>query len=423
MGYVNNFESPDKPIALRLPMGTACQLREDMNHAVEELLAILPATFQSDEYQARVQELGEKYQDKEKEAFQALAEKAQAAGIAMIQTPNGYTLAPMKGKEIISPEDFEAQPEEEKKRVMAVIEELKEELKLIVRQLPGWKKDSRNLFKELNQEFSRLAIEPVMRELKEKYRDYPAVISYLEAVHTNVMEEAEAFTRIKEESAIPDNLKDRVKEFPQYGVNVLVDNQGLKSAPVIYEDSPGFANLVGRVEYVSQMGTLVTDFNLIKPGALHRANGGCLVLEADKVLTNLYAWQALKRALRARELRIQSLDQIFSFVNTVQLQPEPLPLDVKVVLTGDRYLYYILEQYDPEFPQLFKVPADMSEDVARSPESTTLFARMIRTLQVRDKLLPLDRAAVARVIEYAARHVEDSEKHSLHRGHWAKLRV
>jgi lon-related putative ATP-dependent protease len=419
--YVNNFESPDKPIALRLPRGTACQLREDMNHAVEELLAILPATFQSDEYQARVQELGEKYQDKEKEAFQALAEKAQAAGIAMIQTPNGYTLAPMKDKEIITPEDFEAQPEEEKKRVMAVIEELKEELKLIVRQLPGWKKDSRNLFKALNQEFSRLAIEPVMRELKEKYRDHPAVISYLEAVHTNVMEAAEAFTRVKEESAIPDNLKDRVKEFPQYGVNVLVDNQELQAAPVIYEDSPGFANLIGRVEYVSQMGTLVTDFNLIKPGALHRANGGYLILDADKLLTSPYAWVALKRALKAREIRIQSLEQIFSFVSTAQLEPEPMPMDVKVVLAGDRYIYYILEQYDPEFATLFKVAADMSEDVSRSSETTPLFARMIKTLLDRKQLLPMDRSGVAKVIEYAARRMEDSEKLSLHQGRLENL--
>ena len=182
------------------------------------------------------------------------------------------------------------------------------------------------------------------------------------------MEEAEVFTRAQEESAIPENLKDRVREFPQYAVNILVDNKELQGAPVIYEDSPSFANLIGRVEHLSQMGTLVTDFNLIKAGALHRANGGYLILEADKLLTSPYAWIALKRALKAREIRIQSLEQIFSFVSTVQLQPESLPLQLKVILTGDRYIYYILQQYDAEFASLFKVAADMSEDVARSPE-------------------------------------------------------
>jgi len=414
--YVNNFDSPDRPVALRLPRGKACQLRNDLNHAVEELLAALPSTFQSDEYQARVQELGEKYQDREKESFQALGEKAAAAGIAMIQTPNGYTLAPMKDGEIITPQAFEAQPEEEKKRVMDVIEELKQELKVIVRQLPGWKKDSRTAFKEMNREFSKLAIDPVLNELKSKYQEFPAVLTHLDAVHADVLEQAEAFTQVQEESAIPDNLKSRVKEFPQYNVNVLVDNQALASAPVVYEDSPGFSNLIGRVEYVSQMGTLVTDFNLIKAGALHRANGGYLILDADKLLTSPYAWPALKRALKAREIRIQSLEQLFSFVSTVQLQPEPLPLDVKVVLQGDRYIYYILEQYDPEFATLFKVAADMSEDVVRGPESTLLFARMIRSVHERKQLLPLDREGVARVIEYAARRIEDSEKLSLHGG-------
>jgi lon-related putative ATP-dependent protease len=419
--YVNNFESPDKPIALRLPQGAACELRNDMAHTVEELLGIMPANFQSDEYQARVQELSETYQARETEAFQGLAEQAKTAGVAMIQTPGGYTLAPMKDGEIITPQDFENQPEDEKKRVMEVIEELKDQLKVIVRQLPGWKKDSRDRFKELNREFSQLAIDPIMNDLKQKYREYTDVIGYLEAVHENVMEEAESFTQVKEESSIPDNLKNRVKEFPQYAVNVLVDNQSLAAAPVIYEDSPGFANLIGRVEYVSQMGTLATDFNLIKPGALHRANGGYLVLDADKVLTSPYAWTALKRALKAGEIRIQSLEQLFSFGTMVQLQPEPMPLDLKVVMAGDRYIYYILQQYDPEFSTLFKVAADMSEDVSRSAPSTALFARMIKTLLERNQLLPLDRSGVARAIEYAARWMEDSEKLSLHQGRLGNL--
>ena len=419
--YVNNFDSPDKPIALRLRPGLGSQLKLDMAHAVEELLGILPSTFQSDEYQARVQELGEQYQTREKEAFGALADKAKEKQIAMIQTPNGYTLAPMKDGEVVSPQDFEAMPEDEKNQAMAVIDELKDELKIIVRQLPTWKKESRDLFKALNQEFSQQAIDPVMNELKQTYQDYPDVLKYLEAVHTDVMEEAEAFTQVKDDSAIPDNLKERVREFPQYGVNVLVDNSDLPAAPVVHEDSPGFANLIGRVEHVSQMGTLVTDFNLIKPGALHRANGGYLILEAEKLLTSPYAWTELKRALKAREIRIQSLEQIFSFVSTVQLQPEPLPLKVKVIISGDRYIYYILQHYDPEFSTLFKVAADMSEDVTRSTESTALFARMIKTLLDRESLLPLDDSGVARVIEYAARSMEDSDKLSLHQGRLCNL--
>lgn len=419
--YVNNFEAPDKPIALRLPRGMGCQLREDMASVVEDLLAIMPDTFQSDEYQARVQELGEHYQNRENEAFQALAGKAAEKNITMLQTPSGYTLAPSKDGEIITPQDFEALPEEQKKTTLAEIEALKEELKIIVRQLPGWKKESHEHFRTLNSDFSRQVIDPILNLLKEKYEGHSRVLTYLDAAHKNMMEDAESFTQVRSESAIPDNIKERVREFPQYSVNVMVDNSGQLNAPVIYEDNPSFANLIGRSEHVAEMGTLVTDFTLIKPGALHKANGGYLILEADKVLTNPYAWTALKRVLRAREVRIQSLDQIFSFVSTVQLEPEPIALDIKVVLTGSRYIYYILQEYDPEFASLFKVTADMSEEVDWDKESTLEFARMIRQLQLGDKLLPISREGVARIIEQASRQMQDSEKLSLHRGQLGNL--
>jgi lon-related putative ATP-dependent protease len=419
--YVNNFEAPDQPLVLQLPPGLGGRLRADMASAVEELLGLIPATFQSDDYQAQVQELGEHYHAREQEAFQALAESAREQGVAMIQTPNGYTLAPTAEGEIIKPEDFEALPEEQKEQTLASIEKLKDELKQIVRQLPGWKKESRERFKHLNSEFSQLAIDPVFVELNGKYQDYPAVLDYLGAVHTDVGEQAEAFAQVREESAIPENMKERVKEFPQYSVNVVVDNSDLTGAPVVYEDNPGFANLLGRVEHMAQMGMLVTDFTLIKPGALHRANGGYLVLDADKILSSPYAWTALKRALKSEEIRIQSLEQILSLASTVQLQPHPIPLDVKVVISGDRYLYYLLQRFDPEFSTLFKVPADMSEEVERSGESIQLFARMIRSLQDEKKLLPLGRDAVARVIEFAARSLEDSQRLSLHRGKLSNL--
>lgn len=419
--YVNNFDGPDKPIALQLPPGKAEQLRRDMAQAVEDLLSIFPATFQSDEYQSRVQELSETHQAREQEAFQQLAEKAKAQQIAMIQTPGGYSLAPTKDGEIITPQDFEALPADERESAMRVLDSMKEELKAIVRQLPGWKKESRSAFRELNSEFSRLALDPVLEELKNRYQPFESVMGYLDAVHANMMEEAESFARLQEESAVADNLKERVKEFPQYNVNVLVDNGALAAAPVIHEDNPGFSNLIGRVEYASQMGTLITDFNLIKAGALHKANGGYLVLEAEKLLTSPYAWATLKQALKAGEIRIQSLEQIVSFVSTVQLEPAPIPLNTKVVVIGDRYIYYILQQYDPEFASLFKVAADMSEEVPRSRESTLLFARLVRTLLDTHSLLPMDAGAVARTIEHAARSMEDSEKLSLHQGRLENL--
>jgi len=419
--YVNNFDDPGKPIALRLPPGRGRQLRSAMAGAVEELLTLLPATFQGDEYQARVQELGEFFQERESEAFQALAEKASARGVAMLKTPSGYTLAPMKDGEVLTPAAFEKLPEAERKTTLDAIEGLKEELKGVVRQLPGWKKESLDRFRELNSDFCRQAVAPVFERLREAYGDLPGVVDWLAAAQAAVMEEAESFTQLRQDSAIPDNLHERAKEFPQYSVNVLIDHGDSDGPPIVHEDNPTFGNLLGRAEQVAQMGTLVTDFTLVKAGALHRANGGYLVLEAEKVLTSPFAWTALKRTLRAREIRIQSLDQVFSFASTVQLEPEPIPLDLKVVLLGDYLTGYLLQEYDPEFATLFKVTADMAPDVSRTEDSTRLFAQLLATLQQRDGLLPIERGGVARCVELASRLAGDGGRLDLHQGRLGNL--
>ena len=172
----------------------------------------------------------------------------------------------------------------------------------------------------------------------------------------------------------------------RYAVNLLVDRSGSAGAPVVREDHATFVNLVGRVEYRSHLGALVTDHTMVKPGALHRANGGYLVLDARDVLSQPYAWEGLKRALRAREVRIESLGQALSLISTVSLEPEPIPLDVKVALVGDRMLYGLLMAYDPDFPELFKVEADFEEEMARTPESDAAYARLIATLARREEI-------------------------------------
>ncbi len=414
--YVNNFESPHKPTMLKLPSGRGKALKADMAHCVEELLLAIPAAFQSDEYQARLQEMGEEYSEREQKAFQELTEKAKKQEIALVQTPNGYTLAPLKDEKLISPKEFEALPEEDKKSKLARIDQLKKELKVVIRQLPSWVKEGRDKVKALNREYSRLAIEQLFADLHQRYRDLPAVAKYLAEVQAQVIDNIDEFRQPPQADPLPEGLGTSPPDFSEYSVNVLVDNDGSKAAPVVYEDNPSFINIVGRVEHRSQYGTLLTDFNLIKPGALHKANGGYLVIEGLKVLSSPFAWETLKRILRAGEIRIQSLEQMFSFAGTTQLEPEPIPLDIKVVLTGDRYIYYLLKQFDPEFDQLFKIAADMSEEVTWTAENAHLYARLITGAQQRKQLQPFDRQGVARVIEHCARRMEDNQKLSLHMG-------
>jgi len=202
--------------------------------------------------------------------------------------------------------------------------------------------------------------------------------------------------------------------FRRYEVNLIVERGEERGVPVLYEDNPTYHNLAGALEHVAMMGALLTDFTLIKGGALHRANGGYLLLDAHKVLTQPYAWEALKRAIRSKELRIEPVERLMSLVSTVSLEPEPIPLDIKVIILGDRLLYYLLCEYDPDFADLFKVAADFEETLERTPESQQLFARLIATMARKNQLNPFSRAAVARIIEHSSRMSGDTRKLSTH---------
>lgn len=419
--YVNNFNAPHKPKALRLPAGMARQLRDDMAQLVEDLHSAIPAAFRSDEYRIRAQELNEEFEERQEVAFNKLNDHAKEKGIAILRTPTGYTLAPMRDDETISPEEFDKLPKDEQERIEKVIEELRSELKETIRRIPGWQKEYHQRIKQLNKEVSELTVDQLTSPLLKKYEELENVRGFITEVKDDVIKNVDEFRTSEEEEpatllGVNQPGKGKGKEFSPYNVNVLVDNSDTMGAPVIYEDNPTYLNLLGRVEHSSQFGTLLTNFTLIKAGAMHRANGGYLVVDARKLLTRGFAWEGLKRALRSHEIRIESLEQMLSLVSTITLEPEPIPTNIKLVLTGDRLLYYLLNEYDPEFGRLFKVAADFSEDIKRNSESTMLYARLVASLQRREKLKDFDASGVARVIEQCARRAEDGEKLSLHMG-------
>lgn len=408
--YINNFKSPQQPKVLKLPCGVAGRLQKDMEHCIEDLLVTIPGVFQSAEYKARQNEISEEYNDKEQQAFTTLRDKAKERDIALMQTPTGYTLAPLVNDKIITPQEFEALGEEEQKAIEDKINELKEELKQVVLKMPMWMKEGRERMKQLNQNIVQNAVNQIFRELEVLYGDHHDVIGFLAEVKQDVIENVDAFREEEGHSTVPDDPRERVHDFPMYKVNVLVDNSDSCNPPIVYEDNPSLNNLMGRVEHEAQFGTLTTDFTLIRSGALHRANGGYLMLDAIKVLTNPFAWDTLKRALQSHEIRIESIDQLLSLVSTKSLEPQPVPLDIKVILLGDRMIYYLLQAYDPDFNLLFKVPADLSEDLPRTDENTLGYARLIAAIQHRKGLRPLEAGAVARVVEQGSRLLEDAEK-------------
>lgn len=412
--YVNNFSQTHKPHVFKLPSGKGEELRQGMEKLVDYLRSAIPALFESDEYRAKAGAIHEEFSKRQEQAFKELGEEAEKLEIVLLRTQEGFAFAPTRNHEVIPPDEYEKLPDEEKKRVEAAISGLQEKLEKIMRLVPKWRKEQHERIKQLDRETTLSVVEQSVSELKESCNDLPEVLKYLDLVQQDILENAEDF-RTQEETASYGGLTMVTrKSFHRYQVNALVTNGKEEGAPIVSEDNPTYSNLIGRVEHIAQLGALVTDFTLIQPGALHKANGGYLLLDILKVLTQPFAWEGLKRALQSREIRIESLGQMYSLVSTVSLEPEPIPLDIKVILFGDRRLYYLLQQYDPEFGELFKVAADFEERIERTADTHQLYARLISTLARKGSLLPFDRGAVARVIEHSARLVGDAERLSTH---------
>ncbi len=408
--YLNNFTQPHKPQALRLPCGKGAALRLHMAQSVDYLRIAIPALFESDEYRAKAEAIQDEFSKRQEQVIKELGDDAVKQDIALLRTPGGFAFAPTRNHEVIPPDEYEKLAEEEKKRIVVTIAELQERLEKILAHLPQWRKERSERVRQLDRETMLSAVVHVINEMRGAFADLPEVLKYFDAVQQDMVEHGDDFRRQEESTSISGMTVVTQPAFHRYEINVLVTNGKQSGAPIVSEDNPTHSNLVGRVEHVAQLGALVTDFTLIKPGALHRANGGYLLLDVRKVLAQPFAWEGLKRALQSRKIHIESLGQIYSLVSTVSLEPEPIPLDAKIVLFGDRLFYYLLQEYDPEFGELFKVAADFEERMERNADTHLLYARLISTLTRKDALLPLDRGAVARVIERGARLVGDAER-------------
>jgi lon-related putative ATP-dependent protease len=412
--YVNNFADVRRPRRLKLPTGRAAPLRDAMKRLVAELRAALPAAFEREEYRARREVINEQLKTRQEQAFNALQEKAEKKGIAVVRTPLGVGLAPVRDGEVVSSEDFEKLPAGERERIEAEIEKLQDDLAAVVHGIPEWEREHREAIRQLNRDTTAAVVGHLLQEVRDDFADLSDVVAYLAAVERDMLEHADDFMSDGRSDRVGISLPAETTEesgpFRRYQVNVLVDNCGRAGAPVIHEDNPTLQALVGRVEHLARFGALVTDFNLIVAGALHRANGGYLILDARRLLLANFGWESLKRALRAGEIGIVSLEQLLSLASTVSLEPEPIPLDVKVVLTGPPLLYYLLSELDPDFPELFKIVAEFDDQLDRTTENSRLLAGLIASAARREGLRPLRAEAVARMIDEAARRCGDASK-------------
>lgn len=414
--YVHDFAEPFRPRAIALPPGRGAVLRAEMASLMDDLRGALQSAFESDEYRAHASVIEEEVKERQQKALEEIEHEARTRGIALLRTPMGMGFAPLKGPEVMSPEEFSKLPAEERERIGKDVAAMQERLQDRMAEMPQWQRQGLARLRELNHEVATSAVKHLIDELRQRNRDLPDVLEHLDRVQADVVEHVDLFRRPTGEAvagpgqSVAQADGGERPELRRYKVNVLVDHAHTRGAPIVYESSPSYQNLVGRVEHWQAMGALVTDFNLIKPGALHLANGGYLLLDARKVLAQPFAWEGLKQALRTREIRIESLGQMVSLVSTVSLEPEHIPLDVKVVLIDEPMIYYLLHALDPDFAELFKVVADFDDRIVRAEDTTLLYARFLATEARASGLRPLDRGAVARLVEYGARLAGDAER-------------
>lgn len=413
--YVNNFENPAKPQALSLPAGWGKRLAHDMEHLIEELSTLIPSIFEGEEYRARAEQIEEQAKIREIRAIEDLRIKARQQHISLVETPTSYAFAPVgDNNEALSPEQFEKLADSEQRAIQENITHLHQQLQKLLRQFTLWRKENKEKIKILNREFAVYAVSHPIEELKERYQRLVGVVDYLNRVEQDIFQHIEDFFPKSETGGGVFRHLGRTTPLQRYKANLLVDHSDSQCAPVIYENLPNHANLLGRIEHQALMGALITDFTMISPGALHMANGGYLILDAHKLLTQPYAWESLKRVLQTGENRIESLERTLSLISTVSLEPESIPLKVKIILVGDRVLHNLLNFYDPEFRDLFKISADFEGSIDRDGNSNALYARVIASLARRESLRPLSKSSVVLIIEHSSRLTEDAEKLSTH---------
>ncbi|HTP28751.1 MAG TPA: AAA family ATPase [Anaeromyxobacteraceae bacterium] len=410
--YLNNFIDAQRPRALQLPAGRGVPFKRDMERLIDELRSTIPAVFESEDYRTRLQILDRQLAEKRDGAMRVVQNHAGERHVTVVRMPMGLAVAPTSNGEVLDAEQFSHLPPPEQERIQKDIATIQEELQAVLRGMPQLEREHHEKVKELNRETALFAVGHLIDELRGRYAQLPQVIAHLNAVQADVIENVHEFLGSSEPGDAASHIRKLLSESPafrRYGVNLIVDNGETRGAPVVHEDLPTYANLMGRVEHHAHLGMLITDFTLVRPGALHRANGGYLVLDARKLIAQPFAWESMKRALDARQIRIDPPERLYGFTSTASLEPEPIPLRVKVVLIGERWIHALLAVADPEFHQHFKVAADFEDDVERDGNEER-YARLVAALARAQLARPFSREAVSRIVEQAARLACDAAK-------------
>jgi len=414
--YVNNFEDNDKPRTLRLPAGKGCQFEEDMDRLVEDLSNEIPSAFETEDYEKEQEKIEAEFQEQRQVKFKKLEKEAESREFTLVQTPRGLIIAPVIDDDVITQEDFNKLEKETREKFEERQSELQEKMRNTIRRIQDLQEEAKEEIRKLDQEVVGYAVEHLIEKMTEKYSDLDAIVNFLQEVRNDLLKNVDAYKQAKEREEAQQQLPFQIGQmggkpnFDRYKVNLLVDNCKTDGAPVIIESNPTYPNLLGRIEHQARFGALTTNFQMIKGGALHRANGGYLIVNARDILTKPMAWEGLKRALKDHEVRIESMYESLGAISTRSLDPEPIPLDIKVILIGDPMVYYLLYSMDQDFQELFKVKVDFSVQMDWTDDSLQQYARFVGTVCKNENLIDFAPSGMAKVIEESARMVGHQKK-------------
>ena len=412
--YVFNFQNPDQPNSLSLTAGKGRLLLKTMDRLISQLKRDIPEVLNSEDYKKQKQVIIQNSRDTQNKALAELDKSLKQRGFTLRKVATGLVLVPIKDGEMVTPEQFESLPPEEKQRLEKIGQDLQNELNEEFQSVHKLELETKEKLELHERSMMRVAIEQPMKSIRSKFKDHDEVLDYFKDVEEDILNHISDFLTTPTEN-VPEGVVGTMKagekvNFDRYRVNLIVDNNKTVGAPVIVESNPTYNNLIGRIDRQTRMGMLVTDFSLIKAGSLHKANGGYLIIEAEQLFQSHVAWKALKRALKNRSVTITDLSEEYSFVSVKTLDPESIPLDIKIVIIGNYRIYYALLNYDEEFQELFKVKADFNVNMPKTRRNIMNYARFIHNQCEKEKLMHFDPAAVGRVVEYGVKLTRDQGK-------------
>ncbi len=399
--YVFNFEDPSSPLSIKLKPGYGRKLKKDMEKLVDEVLGRLQKSFEGEEFTKKRAEIEDEYSRMKNEIWNKVVEAAKELGFLVQVNPTGVVSVPIMNGKPVTPEMFELLPEEKKREINENSMKVKHLIEGALHRTRVLDREMKEKLEKVNKDVALFAVGGLFEDLKARYRDFDQVVSYLESVKLDILENLDDLRNAGENLAY---YKTR------YSVNLLVDNSSLKGAPVIYTSNPTYSNLFGKIEYTAKLGMLMTDFTMIRPGALHRANGGFLVVDAEALLRNPHSWDGLKRVLMEEKLAVENLESLLGFSNTMTLKPEPIPVNVKVVMIGTPHLYSLLYDLDDDFSKLFKVKSEFDSVMEYTRETSRAFVGFLESVRRANDLPRVSRSAIKEMLWYSNRLAESRKK-------------